>query len=490
MSRFNQKNSRSISKVSVPVHNTVNKAGAPAYKQDAKTEFASILLTSMMNDQFYRSASEVQKQIGSLLDSIDPEFAAKAAIFARDVIGMRSVTHCVAAELGARVKGVEWSKDFFNSVVVRPDDMCEIMGYFNTAGYGSYPNSMKKGFAKAFQKFDAYQLAKYKNSGAIKLVDVANICHPKATPALNALMKGSIEAPDTWEVNLSAGKKSRDQVWRDLIESGKMPYMALIKNLRNILEDCKGDLAFIKKVCEVITNEKMIAKSRLFPMRFVTAYKMLVENNRETSLVRNALSKAVDIAMSNVPVLEGENGSAILLDVSGSMNSRWSGAKGCAMQIVEVAALFAAMIMKRNPGTDLILFSDHAKRVNIKEDASTLGILEQIMNSTYGGGTNISAGIKMLQNKYDRIMILSDMQTWADYAWHGRGPITAFKEYQKKFNANNCKVYTFDFTGYGTAQFKDNAYQIAGFSEKIFNFMNAYEKGVGTMVSEIEKIKF
>ena len=40
MSRFNQKNSRSISKVSVPVHNTVNKAGAPAYKQDAKTEFA------------------------------------------------------------------------------------------------------------------------------------------------------------------------------------------------------------------------------------------------------------------------------------------------------------------------------------------------------------------------------------------------------------------------------------------------------------------
>ena len=165
MSRFNQKNSRSISKVSVPVHNTVNKAGAPAYKQDAKTEFASILLTSMMNDQFYRSASEVQKRLGSLLDSIDPEFAAKAAIFARDVIGMRSVTHCVAAELGARVKGVEWSKDFFNSVVVRPDDMCEIMGYFNTAGCGSYPNSMKKGFAKAFQKFDAYQLAKYKNSG-------------------------------------------------------------------------------------------------------------------------------------------------------------------------------------------------------------------------------------------------------------------------------------------------------------------------------------
>lgn len=85
--------------------NTKNRAGGDAYTMSAKTELASVLLTSFLNDKYYKSGKEVQKQIVDLLDKVEPEFAAKAAVYARKEFGMRSVSHLVAAELAGRVKG-------------------------------------------------------------------------------------------------------------------------------------------------------------------------------------------------------------------------------------------------------------------------------------------------------------------------------------------------------------------------------------------------
>ena len=101
---------------------TVNRAGGRAYEVSDEFALASLVLTSFLNDQFYRSAKGSIEEIVYLCERVDPTFAAQVAVFARDRFGMRSTSHVIAAFVAANVKGAQWTKHFFNSVVVRPDD--------------------------------------------------------------------------------------------------------------------------------------------------------------------------------------------------------------------------------------------------------------------------------------------------------------------------------------------------------------------------------
>ena len=155
-----------------------NLAGGQAYKQSDELALASILLTSFVSDQFYRGSSDTLSEVKSLLSKVDPVFAAKAAIYARDRFGMRSITHALAGEIAPLASGADWGKSFYEKVISRPDDMTEILSYYmslNGKGKVKFPNSIKKGFAAAFDKFDDYQIAKYKMSNrSVKLVEVVS----------------------------------------------------------------------------------------------------------------------------------------------------------------------------------------------------------------------------------------------------------------------------------------------------------------------------
>ena len=141
---------------------TENLAGGQAYSQSSELALVSLLLTSFVNDQFYRSSDDTLVSLRNILSKVDPEFAAKACIYARDKFGMRSISHALAAELAKYLSGKEFAKDFYNKIITRPDDMKEILAYYLQNCGKKIPNSMKKGFAKAFDKFDGYQLAKWK----------------------------------------------------------------------------------------------------------------------------------------------------------------------------------------------------------------------------------------------------------------------------------------------------------------------------------------
>ena len=145
---------------------TTNLAGGVAFRQSDKVELVSHLLTSFVEDQYYRSKDEGLNRLRELiLGQKDKKFAAKAAVYARNEFGMRSVSHAAAAEIANEVKGESWTKNFLDLVVRRPDDMTEILAYYkNVFGEDApIPNSMKKGFAKALLRFDEYQLKKYSN---------------------------------------------------------------------------------------------------------------------------------------------------------------------------------------------------------------------------------------------------------------------------------------------------------------------------------------
>ena len=51
-----------------------------------------------------------------------------------------------------------------------------------------------------------------------------------------------LDIPKTWETTLSA-KGNKKEVWEDLIMSNSVPYMAMMRNLRNILKAGLSDIA-------------------------------------------------------------------------------------------------------------------------------------------------------------------------------------------------------------------------------------------------------
>ena len=268
---------------------TENLAGGQAYSQSTEMALVSLLLTSFVNDQFYREAKDTLQDLKKLSEKVkDKEFVAKSAIYARDKFGMRSVTHALAAELTSQLNGTEWGKDFYNKVVVRVDDMTEILSYYlaykTEKDNPKFPNSLKKGFAKAFDKFDGHQLAKYKGENKdVKLVDIVNLVHPVPTvrnkEALELLVKGELKNTETWEAKLSAvGQVAESEeeladmksnAWSELISSRKLGYFALLRNLRNIITQSPVS---VKAACEMLVDEKLIKNSRVLPFRFATAY--------------------------------------------------------------------------------------------------------------------------------------------------------------------------------------------------------------------------
>ena len=480
MSRFNQTTSPT---------KTENLAGGEAYTQSRELELLSILLTSFANDQFYRSSDDTFFRLKELISSNNIEFAAKAIVFARTEFGMRSISHVAASEIAKYASGKPWAKRFFDRVIYRPDDMTEIISYHKNVN-GKLTNAMKSGFAQAFDKFDAYQLAKYRGEGkGVKLVDVVNMVHPvpveSNAQALDDLVNGKLRSFNTWENELSdAGSSSekKKNVWVKLISERKIGYFALLRNLRNILDQAPE---MIDAACEMITDEKLIKKSLVLPFRYLTALSQL-ESRNDAMPVIVALNKAVDISCNNVPKFEGSN--LVVCDYSGSMGSGYNSYK-------YKASLFASVFARTNH-SDFMIFGDDSEYLSYNPNDSILTMTKQFIsnnnhfhsggNGVYvGHGTNFKSIFEKANKAYDRIIIFSDMQGWIGY----HSPQSRFHNYKKSFNVNP-KVYSFDLAGYGTLQFPENdVYTLAGFSEKVFDIMKFMDEDKKELIKRINSIE-
>lgn len=466
---------------------TVNLAGGESYSQSDELALVSLLLTSFVNDQFYRGTQTTLDELRKLSYKVkDKEFIAKAAIYARDKFGMRSITHALAGELTSDISGMEWAKNFYDKVVVRVDDMTEILSYYITYKTNKdnpkFPNSLKKGFAKAFDKFDNYQLGKYKGENKeVKLIDVVNIVHPVPTEknksALGLLVKGELKNTDTWESKLSrAGQvaeseedliKLKSDAWLELILTNKIGYFALLKNLRNIIQQAPDA---ISSACDLLTNERMIKSSRVLPFRFATAYEEVTKlgSSKEVRDVLIAINKALDISVSNVPKFED---SLFVVDVSGSMSGKPS----------EIASLFAAVFAKSN-NCDVMTFSTDAKYVSYNPLDSVITIRDSFRFA--GGGTNFKSIFIRANKAYKNIFIISDMQSWVGF----NSPSFEFNQYKIKFGINPY-VFSWDIAGLGSLQFPEqNVFTLAGFSDKVFDIITLLKSDKNALVNEIKSI--
>jgi len=465
---------------------TINYAGGRAFAQSPQDELVSILLTATLGDQFYRSGDATIARVRELIAaSEDKTFAAKAAIYARTKAGMRSVSHLVAAEIARGVKGAPWTKRFYDRVVHRPDDVLEILACYLALHARPIPDALKKGLGAALARFDEYQVAKYRRDSAeLKLVDAVNLLHPPHSEALRKLVCDELAPAETWETKLTqAGAKvhdgaSEDEIaelksaaWGELIVSRKLGYFALLRNLRNILEQAP---ASIDAALALLVDERLIAKSLVLPFRFLTA----LDAVKASSLPRAgdvlaALNDAADKSLANVPQFEGRT--LIALDCSGSMIGR----------PLEIGSLFAAVLAKANATADMILFSDDAKYLTVNRRDSTLTLAREIARGAAPAGTNFHAIFQRANRAYDRIVILSDMQGWIGHD----APTATFAAYKQRTGADP-RVFSFDLAGYGTLQFPErNVYCLAGFSDKALQTIRFLEEDKSALIREIESIE-
>ena len=494
----------------------------------------SILLTSFVEDKFYEKATDGLSRLKSVLDRVNPLFAAKAAVYARQEFGMRSITHVLAAELAKKLSGESWAKNFYKAIVRRPDDMVETIAYYFGQKNKSLSKSMQKGFSEAFGKFDAYQLAKYKmENKEVTLIDVVNLVHPVPTekngfvevskedyislleaklkslnknskknaakiakvkeilspvkrqktgtvqlPALDALMAGMLKNTETTEAKMSkAGQEAssanekaqlKADVWKEMLNSGKMPYFNLLRNLRNIIEQAPGE---VKTACGLLVNERAIKNSLVLPFRYDTAMKeieaMSSNSSKEVRQVMVALNNAVDISCSNVPIFEGDT--LVILDVSGSMQGKPA----------QIGGLFSAIIVKSN-NSDFMTFDSNARYQNLNPSDSVLTIAKNIRFTD--GGTDFHSIFRAINKKYERLIILSDLQGWIG----NHAPTSDFKAYKERYKCNPY-VYSFDLNGYGTMQFPESQVcALAGWSDKIFDLMKILEQDKNALVDTIK----
>ena len=163
----------------------------------------------------------------------------------------------------------------------------------------------------------------------------------------------------------------------------------------------------------------------------------------------------------------------MVVDASGSMQGK----------PIEIASLFASVLYKATDA-DLLLFSEDAKYINPNPADSTMTIANAIKQSAQGGGTNFHAIFEEANKKYDRVVILSDMQGWMGHYT----PKVQADAYKAKYSASPF-IYSWDLAGHGTMQFPEkNVIALAGFSDKVFDIMGMVETDKNALIKRIEEV--
>lgn len=442
------------------------------------------VLTSFFNEaKFYGDNSkEMQETIQAVIKK-DPAFVSSLAVFARRVFNMRSVSHVLTGYLAHTVEGKPYTRKTVMGVVQRGDDATEILSFYLNNFGKPIPNSLRKGLADVFGTFDEYTLAKYKGQGkGVKMRDVLCLCRPtpkdeNQSALWKRLLEGRLETPVTWETQLSAKGNSKE-TWESLIDSGKVGYMALLRNLRNIVQ---AGPANIEKVYAVIEDPEAVKRSRQLPFRFLSAYKSV--SVIAGSRAFNALESAVEASVQNMPRLGGTT--VIAVDVSGSMSSPISAKSD--IRCCEIGMMLGLIANKM---CDNSIFYTFENKIEKPALSSRNGILyTAVKEAKASGGTDMDLPFeKMMEDRVraDRIILISDNMCNAGVSYWNKTPVQSLADQYRQKTGNDLWVHAIDLQGYGTQQFHGRKTNIiAGWSEKVFDFIRLAEQGEGTLEETI-----
>lgn len=477
-----------MAKFSSKLKNIVTFEGAEAEAKSVESEWVNALCSSFLGDSFYEDEDKRIWRYVSLTRRMvfarGEEFVGRAAIFARNVLGMRSVSALTAAVLNeSSWKGKrQFYRDFFR----RPDDVAEVFCAIDKLGY-ERSHALVRGAGDYLSSLSEYSLGKYKLSGReYNMYDLINITHAHSA-AIGKYKNDTLPVPETWETSISAATDEADKAarWCALVEKRQLGYMALLRNLRNLIKYC-GDKDYgwwYVNVCMRLVDKSAIHSSLVFPYRFYVAYKELDRDGMSDavySVVKAALGEAFIYSIDNMPMFDGNT--LIALDVSGSMSNPIS--NNSKISIREVGACYAAMIAASGGFCDFVKFGTIAKLFGDEDYGNCDSIFDQIdamaANDNCGWGTSLDTVWPLVQNqRYDRVFLISDMQVMESDEWwiQNRVPAMTFSKYCEACG-QTPKVYSFDLGNYHDAPVSlgDISYFTA-LSPEVLKFIEILESG-------------
>ena len=469
---------------------TVNKDGHVAYSMTDKSKLVTQVLCSFINEQkFYGdNTAEMQETIKNVIKE-DPGFVSKLAVFARREFNMRSVSHVLAAYIAHEPEGKPYARETIRGITLRGDDVTELMSFYLATFGKPVPNAMKKGIADVLGTFDEYTLAKYKGDGkSVKMKDLVQICHPRPkTPAQEALYKrcleGTLAIPETWETEISKCGNNAE-AWEKLIADGKLNYMSALRNLRNLLNASPKN---IEEVYRKLENPEAVRKSRQLPFRFLSAYKSVLDGQYKARVL-DVLENAVDASVDNLPKIPGKT--VIAIDVSGSMSSAVSSKSD--VRCSEIAMLIGLIANRICDEAMVVTFENRIEVLNVPRRNGLL--YSTVRHASHGGGTDMGLPFQYMIRanvKADRVIVISDNMCNSGYTFWNHETVLSLANQYRSQTGNDIWVHAIDLQGYGTQQFhgpKTNI--IAGWSEKVFDFINLAEQGEGTLEKKIAEYQW
>ena len=466
---------------------TVNRCGHAAYALSARDKLMSQVLTSFVNEpKYYGDNTSEMLKLARETAATDALFVAKLAVFARTEMNMRSSSHLLCAALAHEAKGTTFVRKAVSRCVVRGDDVTEMLAaYFALFPGEPLPNALRRGLRDAMDAFPDYMFAKYRMLGrSVTMADAVKLCHPHRREATRACLAGELARNVSWETELSAHGNTAE-VWERLLDEDKVPYMALLRNLRNLLEARPANFA---KALWRLTDPQAVAHSRQLPFRYWSAYRAV--ENRASGQVLGALRRALDLSVANYPQLRGAT--VVAVDVSGSMTCRLS-EKG-SVSYADVAALLGSCAVKLSDDCWVYTFANTTTRVPVAAGASVLDTMRQLRGT--GGATNMRAVFEAMERDgvdCDRVLFLSDNEVNYDGRYNansGKKVLQSCMDAYRRRVGHRVWLHAVDLAGYGTTQFAgDDTTFTAGWSEKVLSFVPLAEAGTGSLQGAVEAVE-
>ena len=528
----------SSTKSKLPRTDTWNEAGGRSYKFTPKHALAQMAATGCFNGVYYASAESQLDEMRKLIDQVDDNtFLAKLAVYARERAYMKDMPAALLVVLSKR--DTELMHRVFDRVVDNGRVLRTMFQMVRSGQFGrtSLSSSLQRAFQRWLNDVSVGKLLSASIGNDPSLRDVLRMARPtpkdnerralfgwltdketdKWAPATEADLPAQVQAliayrnADTVEAQtLIAGDL---QVrWDLLADSAKGPLVwkaiarqmgpqALRMNLNTLLRhEVLGDWDMVHYVADRLSDADEIRRSRQFPYQFLAAY--LNASAEVPQKIKTALHQAAEIACGNVPELPGPV--VIGLDTSGSMSCPATGWRGrgatTAMRCVDVAALFAAAILRRNPDSVVVPFDTRAYDVLIDPSDSILSLSERLAKYG-GGGTNCSLPLHQANTKFSKrpfagCVLVSDMESWVGTGRYGStGVMTEWQKFvknQQRLGVTAPKLVCIDIQPYGSTQApeRDDILNIGGFSDAVFNVVASYlSHDANRFVSEVEAVE-
>uniref|UniRef100_A0A671RMS4 Telomerase-associated protein 1 n=1 Tax=Sinocyclocheilus anshuiensis TaxID=1608454 RepID=A0A671RMS4_9TELE len=356
-----------------------------------------------------RSVWAIIKVLATEITTEDPEFLLKVAVYTRQELNIRITANFLLALAAHLPGSKPHLRRYFCAAVQLPSDWLEVTRIYSIVSCfsKSLPSCLKKALVDKFKQFTEYQMAKYntrrhrckhnkkRKKGEViflhvmiqlesqnrtakdkkqsefslkKMIKRLHIKEPaehvmailgKKYPSdLKAFSRSGLSGvwerekagkrmklkqPDTWECKLSQ-EGNKASTWEKLIDGKSLPFMAMLRNLRNMISVGISENHHTK-ILNRLTSKNAVIKSRQFPFRFLSAYKVILELSKFGKFMYGvwyldqhrlytrellnkyccALEKALQISCKyNIPPLPGRT--LVICDADNSEDRDWSGA--------------------------------------------------------------------------------------------------------------------------------------------------------------------